>query len=123
MARASLKDVIAHFSASTRRLNPSLQANGKAPAPIAEPRPQHGPLAESQTQAPDPRKRLVRIKSSRVRLLDEDNLIAKFHIDALRYAGILLGDDPSQARILVWQEKVAKKTEEKTEIEVDIILD
>lgn len=61
---------------------------------------------------------LVRVTSFRVRLLDEDNLCEKWHVDCLRYSGILSGDDPSQAKIETGQVKVKKKTEERVLIEV-----
>jgi hypothetical protein len=41
----------------------------------------------------------------------------------LRYAGILPGDDPSQARIETRQEKVVHRHQERTEIIVSILLD
>lgn len=75
-------------------------------------------LATSQAQKGDTRFRIVRVKSFRVRLLDSDNLVPKWHIDSLRYAGILPSDAPDRARIETSQEKVRSKAEERTEIEI-----
>ena len=124
MARLSLDDLLANCGPAVRKLNSGLFPAGRgAPAPQLEPRDLPRPLAASAPQNRDTRKRLVRIKSFRVRLLDEDNLCAKFHVDSLRYAGLLPGDDPNQARIQVSQEKVAHRHQERTEIFVEIILD
>lgn len=61
---------------------------------------------------------LVRVTNFRVRLLDEDNLIAKWHIDALRYSGLLPSDAPGKCKIEVRQRKVSAKEDERTQIEV-----
>ncbi|PTX92074.1 hypothetical protein DB346_24310 [Verrucomicrobia bacterium LW23] len=59
----------------------------------------------------------VRIISYRRRLLDQDNACAKFHIDSLRYAGLLPDDAPALCRIEpVEQIQVATPAEEKTVI-------
>lgn len=60
----------------------------------------------------------MRVTSYRVRLLDEDNLCEKFHVDCCRYAGILPSDAPDKAHIVVTQKKVAKKAEQKTLVEI-----
>ena len=80
-----------------------------------------GPLATSQTENSHPRKFLVRVTSFRRRLLDEDNLCEKYHVDCCRYSGLLRADDPSEARIVTTQEKVQTKAEERTVIEINEI--
>ncbi len=60
----------------------------------------------------------VRITSNRKRLLDEDNCCCKFHIDLLRYAGIIPGDTPAQAKIEIVQEKTEPGAGEYIKIEV-----
>lgn len=60
----------------------------------------------------------VRVKSYRKRLLDEDNLCEKYHVDLLRYAGVIPKDSPGTAKIEVCQEKVGPKEPERVEIEV-----
>lgn len=124
MARLTLDDLLAKCSPSVRKLNPGLFHTGGA-SPASQPQPAAGPrpLAASTPEKIDSRKRFVRFTSYRVRLLDEDNLCPKYHCDALRYSGILLGDDPSKAKIETRQEKVAHKHQERTEITIKILLD
>ena len=61
---------------------------------------------------------LVRVTSYRKRLLDEDNLCEKYHVDLCRYAGIIPGDQASETKIEVRQKKVGKTETEKILIEV-----
>lgn len=62
---------------------------------------------------------LVRVTSVRKRLLDEDNLCEKFHIDGLRYAGLLPDDAPAKCRIETTQRLCrGAGEEEKTIIEL-----
>lgn len=75
-------------------------------------------LAEAQVQKGLGPNLLVRVTSFRRRLLDEDNLSAKGHIDLLRYAGIIPGDAPSQTHIEVSQQKVGPKDPEFVRLEV-----
>lgn len=65
----------------------------------------------------------VRIKSSRVRLLDIDNLYggAKHLIDSLRLAGIIPDDDPASITLEVTQEKIKGYANEQTEVEVKCV--
>lgn len=63
-------------------------------------------------------KYLVRIGSIRRRLLDDDNLCEKWHVDSLRYAGILPSDAPDRCRIETSQRLCQAGEEEKTLIEV-----
>lgn len=76
------------------------------------------PLAAGEAQKPDSGKFLVRVTSRRRRLLDEDNLAEKFHVDCCRYAGLIPSDAPECARIEVRQEKVGKTEREETRVEV-----
>lgn len=78
----------------------------------------YGALATPQAEKRDSANFLVRVTSYRRRLLDEDNLCEKFHVDCLRYAGIIPGDAPGQTRIEVRQEKVRKGEAEEIVIEV-----
>jgi hypothetical protein len=75
-------------------------------------------LAAAQGEARNPGRFLVRVTSVRKRLLDEDNLVAKYHIDCCRYAGLIPGDDPASASIQVRQRKCAKGEEEHTVVEI-----
>ena len=95
-----------------------LQADSDAPTPQPKRSARTRSLATVKAQEGDTRFRVVRVKSFRVRLLDSDNLVPKWHIDSLRYAGILPSDAPDRARIETSQEKVGSKAEERTEIEI-----
>ena len=88
-------------------------------------KPQHdarGPLARSASNKAGDRQRFhVRITSVRRRLIDEDNLVGKFHCDLLRYSGILPSDAPGICHIETMQRKAAKGEEETVEIEVYLL--
>jgi len=77
-----------------------------------------GALGAGEAQGGHTGKFLVRVTSFRVRLLDEDNLCEKYHVDCCRYAGIIPGDDPGKAKIETGQVKVRSKSEERVLIEV-----
>ena len=61
---------------------------------------------------------LVSIRSSRVNLLDPDNLYVKDIIDQLRYAELIPEDTPDILEIEVTQAKVKTYKDEETIIEV-----
>lgn len=61
---------------------------------------------------------LVRLTAIRNRLLDEDNLCEKYHVDLCRYAGILPGDGPGTTKIEVCQQKADPGAAEEVRIEV-----
>ncbi len=64
----------------------------------------------------------VRITSYRRRLLDPDNLTAKWFLDACRYSRLIRDDKPEDITYEVGQEKVARKEDERTEIVIEPIL-
>ena len=76
------------------------------------------PLAAHKDKATDPGKFIVRVTSYRRRLIDYDNLAEKYHIDALRYAGLIPSDAPDACAIITNQIKVKTKEEELTLIEI-----
>lgn len=78
----------------------------------------NAPLDAPQVKAPGSGRYVVCVTSVRKRLLDEDNLAEKFHIDALRYAGLISGDSPDKTKILTSQRKCEK--DEKEHIEITI---
>ena len=75
-------------------------------------------LEQAQTQAGDTSRVLVRITSIRKRLLDEDNLAEKYHVDCCRYAGLLHSDQPGETKIEVSQRKAGKGEPEETIVEI-----
>ena len=91
-------------------------AGGKAPGPVVERDLRDGPLAKGEGEEGHSGRFHVHVVSYRRRLLDEDNLAEKWHVDALRYSGCLPSDAPGKAKITVSQEKVKRKEDERTEI-------
>jgi len=93
-----------------------------ASSPASTPKPKRGAsaraLATAQVKEINSGFYVVRVTSFRTRLLDTDNLVPKWHVDSLRYAGILPSDAPDRARIETSQQKVKTKAEERTEIEI-----
>jgi hypothetical protein len=77
-----------------------------------------GPLAKSEAEKGNPERVLVRVTSVRKRLIDEDNLAEKYHVDCCRYAGLIHADSPDQTKIEVCQRKAAKDEAEHTIIEI-----
>ena len=99
---------------STTRLRPV--PNGIArQTPVLECAARNDPLEKAPVQKAVGQRFLVRVTSFRKRLLDEDNLAEKYHVDLLRYAGILPQDTPGICKIEVSQQKSKK---EFTRIEV-----
>lgn len=75
-------------------------------------------LDSKEVQGRISQKFLVRVTSIRKRLLDEDNLCEKYHVDLCRYAGIIPCDEADKVKIEVCQKKAGKEDVEKTIIEV-----
>jgi len=78
-----------------------------------------GTLGPRKVEKRHTAKFLVRITSFRRRLLDEDNLAEKYHVDCCRYAGLIPSDAPGCAKIETAQKKVGMKEDEYTLIEID----
>lgn len=76
------------------------------------------PLGAKEVQGFTGQRFLVRVTSIRRRLLDTDNSCEKFHVDLLRYAGVIPDDTPDKIEIEVRQIKAGKGREEETVIEV-----
>lgn len=75
-------------------------------------------LGAAQVQKNSGSRFLVRVTSFRRRLIDEDNLCEKYHVDLCRYSGALFGDGPATTKIEVSQEKVKAKDREFVRIEI-----
>lgn len=115
----ALSDIPAkHHAAILAQLHP----RNSRQAPLLESGLGLGALGEGETKGGNTGRVLVRVTAFRVRLLDEDNLCAKFHVDCCRYSGILSGDDPRQAKIETGQVKVRTKAEERVLIEITPLL-
>lgn len=61
----------------------------------------------------------VRVISFRRRLIDPDNLCPKWHIDCLRYSGLIPDDRVQDIILEVSQQKVKSKSDECTRIEIE----
>lgn len=124
-AQNTLAAFLAKGSASFRRANAHLLL----PVPSDRPRPPAQPERAAKKRIPrerpnkkaDPRRYFVRFESVRNVLLDEDNLISKWHCDALRYAGILHSDAPGACSIRTTQRKTQPGEPEHVVIEIQLI--
>lgn len=111
----ALSDIPAkHHAAILAQLHP----RNTRQAPLLESGLGLGALGEGEAKGGHTGRVLVRVTSFRIRLLDEDNLCEKYHIDCLRYANLIPGDDPRQAKIETGQVKVRTKAEERVLIEI-----
>lgn len=117
----------ARFAAAANYLRTRSQPSAKThqlpagnPGPIAqlEPNPRVRPLAAQKVQGPVGERILVRVTSIRRRLLDEDNLCEKFHVDLCRYAGIIPDDAPAQVKIETTQRQCVGGEPERVIIEI-----
>lgn len=122
MTYDELKAKFPHASEQFLRANAGDSAHrGKAPSAELERCLTDEPLAADALKARHSGKFFVRVVSFRRRLLDEDNLCEKFHVDCVRYAAIIPSDAPGRCRIVTTQEKVRSKEEERTEILIEQI--
>lgn len=78
----------------------------------------HEPLAKTQAQKRDSATFQVSVLSIRKRLLDEDNLCEKFHVDCLRRFGFIPNDDPATTHIEVTQRKCERGEPERVQITI-----
>jgi hypothetical protein len=100
------------------RRNPALSLG--CAGPIAEPQraPSNAALGKAQAKGGTSQRFLVRVTSVRKRLLDEDNLVSKYHTDLCRYAGVIPGDQAGICKIETTQRKAEKGEEEVVIVEV-----
>jgi hypothetical protein len=120
------------FEALVKDASPSVQKSGKQAisgsyddhhhGKASSPEPQCSavtePLAAAETQKVHPGLILVRITSYRQRLLDIDNLMPKWHLDCCRYGNLIPDDNPKAIEFSCSQIKVARKTDQRTEVEI-----
>ena len=92
-------------NASAAFIAANLDPENSGPAAVVEHDPGDAPLAAETIQRRNRRQFFVRVTSFRRRLLDEDNLCAKYHVDLCRYAGAIPDDAPGQVKIEVGQVK------------------
>lgn len=92
--------------------------NDSRPAPVLERDIGDGALGALPVQKATGRRFLVRVTAFRTRLLDEDNLAEKYHVDLCRYAGVIPDDCPGQTKIEVCQQKAEPGAAEEVLIEI-----
>ena len=106
-----------HREPALRKSNAN-NTNDTGKAPIPERTAGNAALVETQVQSRTGDRILVRIESVRKRLLDEDNLVSKYHTDLCRYSGLIPSDAPGVCKIETTQRKAEKGEEERTEITI-----
>ena len=107
-----------HREPALRKQNANHNPNDTGKAAILERTPGNAALVETQVQSRTGDRILVRIESVRKRLLDEDNLVSKYHTDLCRYSGLIPSDAPGVCKIETSQRKAEKGEEERTEITI-----
>lgn len=116
MDEQTLLSIFPRASRSTIAAN--LPPHGAGPAAKLERDTGAGTLGPKKAQGRAGTRFLVRVTSVRRRLLDEDNLCEKYHVDLLRYAGVIASDSPGSCRIETTQRKAEKGEAEMTVLEV-----
>ena len=111
----NLKSLFSHASKSTLALNPEVQS----PVPERDETPALGAAVQGKTKGVH-RIRVI-FTGYRVRCLDPDNFAGgcKDLLDGLRHAHLIPGDEPWRIDFQTRQEKVAHRSEEKTEIIIE----
>ena len=107
-----------HREPTLRKPNANHNPNDTGKAAILERTAGNAALVETQVQSGTGDRILVRIESIRKRLLDEDNLVSKYHTDLCRYSGLIPSDAPGVCKIETTQRKAEKGEEERTEITI-----
>ena len=105
-------------NASDSFIRANLSAGDTEQVAKLESNPGHGALGKKKVQRSTGQRFFILVTSVRKRLLDEDNLCEKYHVDLCRYAGILPSDAPGQVQIKVCQRKAGKGENEETIIEI-----
>ena len=107
-----------HREPTLRKPNDHHQTNNPGKTPIAQRTAGNAALGEAQVEGRTGDRILIRIESVRKRLLDEDNLVSKYHTDLCRYSGLIPSDAPGICKIETTQRKAEKGEAERTEITI-----
>jgi hypothetical protein len=108
-----------HRETTLRKPNANHNPNDTREAPVPQRTAGNAALVEAQVQSGTGNRILIRIESVRKRLLDEDNLVSKYHTDLCRYSGLIPSDAPGVCKIETSQRKAEKGEEERTEITIN----
>jgi hypothetical protein len=104
--------------ASEDFIEANLSAGSDAQGAVIERPVRHEPLAAKERKGGHPSRLHVRITSVRGRLIDADNLCAKFFTDCLRYCGAIQDDSPEFVTIETRQRKAEDGEAHATIIEI-----
>ncbi len=104
--------------ASESFIRANLSVGDTRKTPLVESNPRHAPLEAKEVQGSTRPRILIRVLSIRKRLLDTDNLCAKYAVDQLRYHQFILNDSPELTTIETTQRKCLKDEAEHTEITI-----
>lgn len=118
MTKEQFNRMLSNGSKTLRELNKDTNQDQWKTSKL-ESDPSHASLGQEKLQGAS-ETAVVRIESVRKKLLDTDNICAKFVIDLLRYAGILYDDSPEQTSIQTTQRKCREEETEHTLIEIEI---
>lgn len=100
------------------KVGKAARVDSPGPPSELERHPGNGAVGAVQVQERNSDRFLIRVTSIRRRLLDEDNLCEKFHVDCCRYSGLLPGDGPGKTKIEVTQKKAEPGEGERVVIEI-----
>lgn len=81
--------------------------------------PRETPNGIGKDKASNTKRYAVSFKIYRVRKLDPDNTLVKWHVDSLRYAGIIPNDTEESISLKIEQIKVKSYKDQKTVIEIE----
>ena len=107
-----------HRETTLRKPNAHHNTNDTGKTTIPQRTAGNAALVEAQVQSGTGDRIFIRIESVRKRLLDEDNLVSKYHTDLCRYSGLIPSDAPGICKIETTQRKAEKGEEERTEITI-----
>jgi hypothetical protein len=116
MNRNQLLRLFPNATESTIAANADPDNSGTPPALECNPR--HAPLGAKKVQRRPIERVHIVVTSVRRYDADDDNLCEKYHIDLLRYAGIIQGDSQKHCKIETSFRKAKKGEEEHTEITI-----
>jgi hypothetical protein len=101
-----------------QKRNEVAQVDSKTPGAEPQHNSRQASDGDSANQTRGARKCLVRFTCYRIRRQDPDNGVYKWHIDALRYAGLIPNDTEDDIEIAASQKRVRTRKQERVEIEL-----
>lgn len=117
MTQKEYEDMLKNGSSTLRRINHNL-TNGSTEPKLSPAKASNG---NRQDKASNPKRYIISFTIYRVRKLDPDNIVVKWHVDALRYAGLIYDDTEEAIKLSINQEKVSSYKDQKTIITINQI--